>query len=349
MNEKIEASDRSVAAGRIEKSIINTGDNSPVFLGYERLRDAVIQPSEVFRRVHIESFVGRRWLIGLVDSILNDENNRCGYLMLKAHAGLGKTAFLAWLVKERNYIHHFVELAPGQEGIEKGLKNLAAQIILAYKLNEDERVSDAIPDAAGRTDYLYRLLSQAADKRGPGERIVVVVDALDEAGTPRNQNVLGLPKVLPDGVFFIVSMRPVQVTLYSDRPITPSWTLEILAESTENLDDMKSFLQASAAWPKVKQALDESRYTADDFIDALMKKSGGLWIYLHFVIPDIERGRDRHCIWLSFQKGCRSIMQVTGLDGEKPINGINFTCRFLPLWPQPRSPARWSAFWIGRG
>ena len=232
-----------VLSGRFERiqSIITTGNNGPVFLGYERLRDAIIQPSEVFRRVHIESFVGRRWLIDQVDSILNDENNSCGYLVLEAHAGLGKTAFLAWLVKERNYIHHFVELAPGQEGIEKGLKNLAAQIILAYKLSADE----AIPDAAGRSDFLYRLLSQAADKRGPGERIVVVVDALDEAGTPPNQNVLGLPKVLPDGVFFIVSMRPVQVTLYSDRSRTPSWTLEILAESTENLDDMKSFLQAS--------------------------------------------------------------------------------------------------------
>lgn len=82
MNEKIEASDRSVAASEIIKSIITTGNNSPVFLGYERLRDAVIQPSEVFRRVHIESFVGRRWLIDLVDSILNDENYSCGYLVL---------------------------------------------------------------------------------------------------------------------------------------------------------------------------------------------------------------------------------------------------------------------------
>lgn len=131
--------------------------------------------------------MGRSWLIDQVDSILNDENNSCGYLVLEAHAGLGKTAFLAWLVKERNYIHHFVELAPGQEGIEKGLRNLAAQIILAYKLSADE----AIPDAAGRPDYLYRLLFQTAEKRGPGERIVVVVDALDEAGTPPNQNVLG--------------------------------------------------------------------------------------------------------------------------------------------------------------
>ena len=92
MNEKIEASDRSVTTGRIEKSIIITGDNSHVSLG-ERLRDAVIQPDGVFRRVHIESFVGHRWLINQVDFILNDENNSCGYLVLETHAGLGKTAF----------------------------------------------------------------------------------------------------------------------------------------------------------------------------------------------------------------------------------------------------------------
>jgi|GEM_PF-5643608 len=54
-----------VLSGRFERiqSIITTGNNSPVFPGYERLRDAVIQLDEVFERVFIESFVGRRWLI----------------------------------------------------------------------------------------------------------------------------------------------------------------------------------------------------------------------------------------------------------------------------------------------
>jgi len=281
---KIEAKDRSVAASEIIKSIITTGNNSPVFLGYERLRDAVIQPDEVFRRVHIESFVGRRWLIEQVDSIL--KANSCGYLVLEAHAGLGKTAFLAWLVKERNYVHHFVELAPGQEGIERGLRNLAAQLIVAYELSADE----AVPDASVRPDYLYRLLSRAAERRCSEEKIVIVVDALDEAGTPPNQNVLGLPKVLPEGVFFIVSMRPVQVSLQSDKSTTPRWPLKILAESEENLQDLRSFLKASSVWPRVARVLEESEYTAEEFIDTLMKKSQGLWIYLHFVIPEIERG-----------------------------------------------------------
>ncbi|MHB8119511.1 MAG: P-loop NTPase family protein, partial [Methanothrix sp.] len=285
MDEKTDARDRSVAASEIINSIITTGNNSPVFVGrYERLRDAVIQPDEVFRRVHIESFVGRRWLIEQVDSILRD--NSCGYLVLEAHAGLGKTAFLAWLVRERNYINHFVELAPGQDGIEQGLRNLAAQLIVAYELGVDE----AMPDASGRPDYLYRLLSKAAEKQSPEEKIVIVVDALDEAGTPPNQNVLGLPKVLPEGVFFVVSMRPVQVTLQSDKSTTPRWPLKILAESNENLQDLRSFLKASAVWPKVARVLEDSEYTAEEFIDTLMKKSQGLWIYLHFVIPEIERG-----------------------------------------------------------
>lgn len=134
MDEDIAArGNHSIAAAGIINSIITTGPNSPIFSGtYEKLLDAIILPLEVFERVHIDRFAGRDWLAERIDSILSD-NDR-GYIVLEADAGLGKTAFLAWLIKERNYVHHFAELAPGQEGIEKGLKNLAAQLILAYQL-----------------------------------------------------------------------------------------------------------------------------------------------------------------------------------------------------------------------
>ena len=267
MDIEIEAHDGSVAASEIIKSYITTGNNSPIFVGrYESLKSAFIQPGEVFRRVRI---VGRKWLIDQVDSILRDKS--CGYLVLEAKAGMGKTAFLAWLVKERNYINHFVELAPGQDGIERGLKNLAAQLIIAYNLSTE----GVLPDAAARPDYLYELLSRAAEKRRPSERIVVVVDALDEAGTPPHQNVLGLPKVLPEGVFFIVSMREVPVMLQVDISITPCLPLKILSDSEENKGDLRSFLKASASWPKVAKALKESEYTTEEFIDTLKEKSQG--------------------------------------------------------------------------
>ena len=286
MDEDIAAiGNHSIAAAGIVNSIITTGPNSPIFSGtYEKLRDAIILPLEVFDRVHINQFVGRDWLAEKIDSILRD-NDR-GYIVLEADAGLGKTAFLAWLIKERNYVHHFTELAPGQEGIEKGLKNLAAQLILAYQLSPDE----VIPNASARPDYLYRLLSKAAEKIKEEERIVVVVDALDEAGSQLSQNTLGLPQVLPKGVFIIVSKRPVRVALHIDQSTTQRWLLKIIADSNENLEDMRHFLDESTTWFGINKALKDSGYSPENYSLALMEKCQGVWIYLNFVVHEIENG-----------------------------------------------------------
>ena len=45
------------------------------------------------------------------------------------------------------------------------------------------------------------------------KRIVIVVDAVDEAGTPPGHNVLVLPEGLPQGVYVLLSQRPVAVAL----------------------------------------------------------------------------------------------------------------------------------------
>ena len=182
---------RSVIAGRdIIAQIVNTGDHNQFFVGdYERLADAYISAQSVFDRVDLDHFTGREWLLSAVDTFLQQRDR--GYFVLQADAGLGKTTFLAWLVRQRGYIHHFCELAPGQEGIGPGLRNLAAQLALAYKLIPD----GMLPSAADRPDFLYELLKQAASQRSDGEKIVLVVDALDEAGTPLHQNVLGLPPI----------------------------------------------------------------------------------------------------------------------------------------------------------
>ena len=109
----------------VVRSIIVQGDHNRVFAGdYERLRDAYISPWSVFERVKLDRFVGREWLTERVDAFLR-ENDR-GYFILEAAAGLGKTAFLAHLVKERGYIHLFAEQARGQDGIAPGLRSLAA-------------------------------------------------------------------------------------------------------------------------------------------------------------------------------------------------------------------------------
>ncbi len=283
-----------VGHGNIVQLVKAEGDSTiqnivqQVFIGdYERLRDAYMHPWPIFERVDLKHFVGREWLLAEVDAFLRDHDR--GYFILEAEAGLGKTTFLAWLVKARGDIHHFVELAPGLEGIGRGLKNLAAQIVLAYHMNAWE-AEGVLPGTAVRPDYLLNLLKEAADKRQEGEKIVLVVDALDEAGTPYNQNVLGLPNVLPKGVFIIVSQRPVPVTLQVDTSTTPRCVFHLSASSDGNRADMRRFLERTAVWPGIAHALQSSDYTLDQFIATLLEKCRGVWIYLHYVVHEIERG-----------------------------------------------------------
>ncbi len=159
--------------------------------------------ARLFERVRLDRFIGREWLIAEIDAFLQEDR---GYFVLEAAAGLGKTTFLAYLAKEWGYIHHFVELAPGQDGIAPGLRNLAAQLVCAWDLNP-YLAEGVLPGAASCTDFLQSLLAETAQKRDetrPDEKIVLLVDALDEAGVPLvGQNVLGLPLVLPRGVYFI--------------------------------------------------------------------------------------------------------------------------------------------------
>jgi len=279
--------ERSVAVGRnVIHSILNTGDHNQFFIGdYERLRDAYIEPWSVFERVRLEHFTGRDWLTTAVDAFLRD-NDR-GYFVVEAGAGLGKTTFLAHLVRKQGYIHHFVELAPGKDGIAPGLKNLAAQLVLTYHISAYE-IEGSLPGAAVRPDYLLKLLRQAAEQRHCGEKIVLVVDALDEAGTPLHQNVLGLPRALPEGVFIIVSQRPVSVTLQVETPTTPRYIFRLTANSDENKADIRRFLERAATWSGITYALG-SKYTPEQFITTLLEKSNGVWVYLHYVIHEIEK------------------------------------------------------------
>jgi hypothetical protein len=277
--------------GDVVRSIIVQGDRNRVFAGdYERLRDAYISPWSVFQRLKLERFVGRKWLIQRVDAFLR-ENDR-GFFILEAAAGLGKTAFLAHLVRMRGYIHLFAEQARGQDGIAPGLRSLAAQVIRAWSL-KPYFADDVLPRAAVRPDFLESLLVEAArqrDLRRPGEPIVLVVDGLDEAGTLPGHNVLGLPRVLPRGVYLFVSHRPVPVSLTVEKP-RRRYALQ--AEADPNLKDMRRYLKRAVSWPGITQALRESGDDTERFITLLLEKCRGVWIYLHYILEEIERGERR--------------------------------------------------------
>jgi hypothetical protein len=250
---------------------------------YEEIKKYIIDFGNILNKVDINNFAGRNWLLDKVDKFLCDHD--CGYFILEAKAGLGKTTFMAWLAKERGYIQHFVSLAPGDIGVELGLKNLAAQLCQVYELD----IRNApIFNQSGNFNNFYKLLEDASTKLHKGNKIVILVDGLDAAGTPEGQNVLGLPRILPKGIYFIVTQRPIYVKLRLD---TNKFIYPLESNNIDNEDDVRIFLKNAAKRSSIAQILQDNGYTSEQFIKCLVDKSGGLWIYLKFIIQEIEQAK----------------------------------------------------------
>jgi hypothetical protein len=103
----------------------------------------------------------------------------CGYVFIEADAGLGKTAFAAWLVKTRGYLSHFSRHSAGTS-VPGALGNLAVQLITRYGL-EDQAPGGLLPQWAREPGGFESLLAAAASKAGRQGPVVLVADGMDEA------------------------------------------------------------------------------------------------------------------------------------------------------------------------
>lgn len=290
----------------IIKKLIATRDVKRIFAGgYQRLREAYLAPWLIYDKADLMHFERRYWLEKQIGTFL--QQNSRGYFIIEAEAGMGKTAFMAELVKRFGFVHNFVESAPGQAKMVDGLMNLTAQLVRAYLSKNEvtdilETTRSQFPTSRGGdfsnpvlsnadaySNYLLDLLDKVAEKC-PGKKIIVIIDGLDIAGTPPGQNVLGLPYLPPEGVFFIVSHRPVSVSL-NIHPRIPWRRVRLAANDENNLDDMRRYLGKVANRPTIQAALARSQYTEAWFVNALVDKCAGLWIYAQCIIYEIEQGK----------------------------------------------------------
>ncbi len=250
---------------------------------YERLRDAYIPADAVFRRAGVDSFCGREWLTGHLDAFLKAHDR--GYFVLEAAAGMGKTAFLAHLVRQRGYIHHFAETSR-ETGM--ALRSLTAQVILTCELS-GEGIPAVLPPIAGQPAYFAQMLERASAKlrmgpiAGLGNKLVIIVDGLDEAVPGQQENAFGLPEEPPKGVYFVISKRPVPVRLRSGD--TPRVQEQIHADRVENLRDLRTWLEARVEDEAIRRAVRPA--TETDFVEAVLRRSQGVWIYVHYLLAEI--------------------------------------------------------------
>ena len=233
-----------------------------------------------------KDFIGRDWLFKKAKDFI--EVTQRGYFFVIGDPGIGKSAFASEMVKRNEYIHHFNSRAEGVYEASIFLRSVCAQLINKYSLD----YTRIPPDSSNDSAFFIRLLNEVSDRLGENERCVIVIDALDEveqSDTPVGVNLLYLPRILPSKIYIIITMR--DDPRIKPRIDTEYEEIKIQHNSPDNQSDIQAHIQQ-----KVNGEIDVQTYITDqnlsvqEFVEVLVDKSEGNFMYLHYVLPEIARG-----------------------------------------------------------
>ncbi len=234
-------------------------------------------------------FVGRGFVFRAIDSFVND--NSSGYFLLTGEPGIGKTSMVAEMVRRHKNCHHFI--IRGQRATnrtEAFLPNICAQLILENRLQHQTLPADACRSSA----FLLSILAEISDQLGADEHVLLLLDALDEVDNSelrhRGNNLFDLPPSLPDKIFMMLTAqgdryRKVPLRLQSLRQV-----FEIPAKHPENLDDAAAYVRTFLDHQGIRDYLVGQRISDERFVSDLVERSQGNFMYLHYVLPAIEKG-----------------------------------------------------------
>jgi hypothetical protein len=228
-------------------------------------------------------FVGRDYIFAAVDEFIRTNPN--GYITIEGDPGIGKSAILARFVQRTGCIAYFNVRAQGISTARQFLESVCAQIIDRFGLDYPSLPTDAARSGA----FLARLLDEAATQLADSERLVIAVDALDEVDpvtTPGN--ILFLPPYLPDAVYFVLTRRQIHVPMTVD---TPQQVIDLMGYRAEGMSDVRDFVRRAVATRAGLRAWSE-RYGLgpEEFVDHIATLSEGNFMYVRYVLPDVEKG-----------------------------------------------------------
>ena len=243
-------------------------------------------PPEFARLIYEKTqlFCGRNFVFDAIQEFIN--NNPNGYFTIIGDAGMGKSAIAAkYVLDHPEAICFFNIRAEGMNSPELFLKKIRQQLIYRFQLQD---VEDA---------DLSLLLIKVRDKLSVDERLVIVVDALDEVDQKTSGNILYLPTNLPDGVYFILTRRPHN---HNDKRLnfslaTPTQELDLREKKQESNRDVKEYIWELLNDGKYQHGLSQwiekqNRISSNDFVEEIAVKSENNFMYLRCVLPAIADG-----------------------------------------------------------
>jgi len=236
----------------------------------------------------IQDFTGRKFVFEEINEFL--KTNRKGYFVLEAEPGVGKSAILAKCVEmlNRRCVTHFNSQPDGIISAKTFLENACIQLIEGFNLKN--KYQPLPENALENGNFLGRLLGEVTAKLSSGKKLIFVVDALDEVDLnlqSSGSNVLYLPNDLPDNVYFIVSKRPEFLPM----PTGNRKVFDLMDYSAESLADVKAYLaKRTEKSESIQNWIDRQSVQREQFVTAVAQKSENKFIYLRYILDEIEGG-----------------------------------------------------------
>lgn len=227
------------------------------------------------------NFVGRDYVFQAIDRFLRSHSS--GYFIIEGDPGLGKSAILAEYVRRTGCIVHFNVRALGITSAAHFIQAVCGQIIADAQLPYSSLPVDATKDGA----FFSRLLQEAARQLGTADRLVIAVDALDEVdstGQPPGANLLFLPHTVPDGVYFVLTQRHVDVPFVTQAPLE---RLDLLTHPAENRCDVETYLERAVERLVLRGWIDRQPITVASFVTQLANLSENNFMYLRYVLEEL--------------------------------------------------------------
>jgi len=313
LRQVLSAGERQIAT-QFGKYNVNIGQGQGVQIGdrtYLELNDEAMQaliraiqkPSTVLSQFQsliqdkTEGFVGREYVFDAIQAFIQE--NKKGYFTIIGDPGQGKSAILAKYVQDTGCIAHFNVQLQGPNRADQFLESVCKQLVARYQLPYDPLPSNATQDG----EFLGQLLDEVAQRRN-GKPVVIAVDALDEvdSGSYRDANILYLPLHLPDGVYFIMTRRrgvEVPFTTYA-----PVQIISLLDYQIDSQRDVRLYIHNRVDGSEnLRQQIDERQETIIVFTDNIANKSENNFMYLRYVLLDIEKGLYKDLTLESFPQG----------------------------------------------
>jgi hypothetical protein len=224
---------------------------------------------------YTQLFVGRDEEEQQLDDFLTE--NSSGMLLVRADAGMGKTALLAnWKQKQQQQgncfiAYHFFRQGEETSNVIQAYRYLLRQLYAYYELTTPQIPTNEYE----LNDRICHLLQEPRE----GKPLVILLDALDEA-TPERSLSLTLPQPLPEGLYVIASVR---VNEEEKLDNLPPWI-----QVTKELPLKHLPSPAIAEWLRRAGNGELATLAQDDtFVEQVCDRTEGIPLFLKYLIDEL--------------------------------------------------------------